>query len=400
MFPRPYSIFESATDSPTLKSLVTLLHRQEFKDAKRQKAMANSLMVLAQADRIPDELKHKLLQAALPSSSGKDAARALAEPASIIECLALLAQQDTTFGNTVLERLASIQNPDDFNKQMEMLFNDLFQLQQSDAQKAREQFNRYWEQSRQPAGLLSYAAKIKMNKKLDDDDKESVLEALSQFVNAAVFSPEPEQAFRQLRYDPAASDHLRTLADKAPAAFAQWQRRCIHQPTDASLAQEKQFKVVDTDAAEDLFLCGTEVDSCQSIHTDVFVNKELMGYVLDGKYRMLAIKSADERLMGRRMLRLLWDEQAQQPVLHLEKSYQNPGLPEKYEQALVELVWQKAQQMGCKLVSHDEALKSDGDYDGTLKANPTPWPYEYVDAQALGVQAGRDGYELWDARCG
>jgi hypothetical protein len=123
-----------------------------------------------------------------------------------------------------------------------------------------------------------------------------------------------------------------------------------------------------------------------------------MGYVLDGKYRMLAIKSADERLMGRRMLRLLWDEKEKEPVLHLERLYSNPGLPAKYEQALIELAWQKAQQMGCKLVSHDDSLKSDGDYGAPLKAYPTPWPFEYVDAQGLGVQVGQHRYELSGTR--
>jgi len=165
--------------------------------------------------------------------------------------------------------------------------------------------------------------------------------------------------------------------------------------TPAPVQDTKQFHVIDTDAAEDLLLCGTEVaGSCQGIQGDTQFNKALMGYVLDGKYRMLAIKSADERPMGRRMLRLLWDEKKKEPVLHLERLYNNPGLPEKYEHALIELAWQKAQQMGCKLVSHDGSLKNDGDYDARLKAYPTPWPFEYVDAQGLGVKVGQHGYTL------
>ncbi len=123
-----------------------------------------------------------------------------------------------------------------------------------------------------------------------------------------------------------------------------------------------------------------------------------MGYALDGKYRMLAIKSEDGPLMGRRMLRLLWDEQKQRPVLHLERLYRNPDIPEKYEQALVELAQQKARKMECVLVSHDEALPSGGDYRAPLIAHPTPWPFEYVDAARLGVRAGQEGYQLSGAR--
>ena len=278
------------------------------------------------------------------------------------------------------------------------------------AQNAATCLTRYLEHSRHPTGIFSYTAK--MQNGLVDHEKASVLAAIGQFVNAAVLSPDPEHAFRQLRYEPARSPHLRLLADKAPTRFAQWQQPCIYEPSAAFLDEAaggtektnvathlQPCAVIDTDAAEDLFLCGTEVvGSCQSIQEGPRSSKALMGYVLGGKYRLLAIKSADERLMGRRMLRLLWDEQAQQPVLHLERLYRNPGVPKKYQQALVELALQKARQMRCALVSHDQALPSDGDYSAPLIAYPTPWPFEYIDAKGLGVRPGIRGYQLSGAK--
>jgi len=414
-----FPLFQSAPDDPILKKLVRLLHQSDFKDAKRQKAMANALLALVQADGLSDVLKRSLLQAALPNGSDHEAVRSLADTAPAIECLVSLALPSTELGNAVLPRLKSIQNPGDFNEQMNEVFKDLFP-DLSNAQNAAAQFRRYREHSRYPAGVLSYAAKIQSG--LHGDEKASVMATISQFVNATVLSPHPEQAFKQLRYDPTKSLHLRLLANKAPDAFAQWQQPCIYKPsaafldntsdstkqtnnltdpanlfllTPSSRQDAKQFSVVDTDAAEDLFLCSTEVaGSCQTIQEQAHLNKALMAYSLDGKYRLLAIKSADGRLMGRRLLRLLWNERRQQPVLHLEHFYHNPGIPEKYAQALVELALQKAKQMGCVLVSHDRTLQSGGFYLDRIRAYPTPWPFESVDGERPAVHTGREGYQL------
>ena len=499
-----FPLFQTTPNDHALKDLVELLLRPEFKDAKRQKLMVNALLALVQADRLPDELKRALLRACLLSSTNKkENASTLVKTASPLECLVSLAQENTELGNSVLGRLESIWNPSHFNEQMVKLFQDLFSLKHlTDTQNVGKKFSDYWGRSRQPVGLISYA--VKMQSSLDEAEKVSVLEAMSQFVNATVLSPNPEQAFKQLRYDTSASEHLRLLENRAPEAFKQWQQSCIYEPSAAFLAdgsgstkqtdiaayleqrivmdrhvpsgtyplleqvltrqmtltsalqqaerQEeadllqlldkqtpveqradliarllgsvpqsqfhqdltdlhtllmpsskqdvKQFNVIDTDAAEDLFLCGTEVaGSCQSIQGEPELNKALMGYVLDGKYRMLAIQSAGEPLMGRRMLRLLWNESKQQPVLHLERLYRNPGIPEKYEQALVELALQKARQMGCVLVSHDDdQTLNGGDYLEPLIAHPTPWPFEYVDAERLGVKAGEEKYELSGAK--
>jgi len=501
-----FPLFQSALNHSALDKLKALLKHSEFKDAKRQKAMVNALIALVQATHLSDGLKLSLLEAALPGGSDPAAARSLAETAPLMECLVSFAQKDIKLGERALQRLQSIRNPGDFNKQVNGMLKDLFP-KLSNARNVAAHFNRYREHARHPTGVLSYAAKMLSG--LAGKEKASVLAAIGQFVNATVLAPEPESAFRELRYNAAQSLHLRLLADKAPAAFAQWQQPCVYQPSAAFLAQtsdsakqtdiaaylkqrivmdehvnpgtypllekvltgqktlasalkeserqtasatgveadllrlleegtpveqkaelitqllaampqgqfrqdltdlkiqltpsvrqdNKQFSVIDTDAAEDLFLCGTEVlGSCQNIQGTPNLNKALMGYVLDGKYRMLAIKSEDERLMGRRMLRLLWDEQTQRPVLHLERLYHNPGISEKYEQALVELAQQKARQMECVLVSHDAALPSGGDYPAPLIAHPTPCPFEYVDAEELRVQAGKEGYQLLKAR--
>ncbi|WP_230851065.1 hypothetical protein [Ralstonia solanacearum] len=138
--------------------------------------------------------------------------------------------------------------------------------------------------------------------------------------------------------------------------------------------------VVDTDHHEDLLLCGTEIaGSCQHISGKPRTNKALIGYVIDGKYRMLAAKNHDDgRLAARRMLRVLVTEDGM-PALHLERLYANPGIQEgdAVDRALVELAKAKAADMGC-------ALFADSDDDSkqqTLASLGSRAPFEYVDAE-------------------
>ncbi|MBA3602599.1 MAG: hypothetical protein H0W50_02940 [Parachlamydiaceae bacterium] len=52
--------------------------------------------------------------------------------------------------------------------------------------------------------------------------------------------------------------------------------------------------VIEMDDPIDILLCGTEVDgSCQRVDGDANLNKGLLGYSMDGKIKILAIKSAE-----------------------------------------------------------------------------------------------------------
>lgn len=145
------------------------------------------------------------------------------------------------------------------------------------------------------------------------------------------------------------------------------------------------LRAVDTDNAEDLLLCGTEVaGSCQHVEGELKYNKALMGYVVDGKYRMLAVKGNDGRLVARRMLRLLLDEN-DQPVLHLERRYANTGIHDgdAVDQALIDLAKKKAAATGCRLLA-DNAMHASADMGPpcTVRSLDSRAPFEYVDALA------------------
>jgi hypothetical protein len=126
--------------------------------------------------------------------------------------------------------------------------------------------------------------------------------------------------------------------------------------------------VVDTDHAEDLFLCGTEVTgSCQRVDGHPELNKCLMGYILDGKVRLLAVKNRQGNILSRAILKILIDEK-NQPVLFLERVYGD----QSFTWDLAAMADKKAQSMGIPL------FEAGGNI--VLKSVGNTAPFEYEDA--------------------
>jgi hypothetical protein len=130
---------------------------------------------------------------------------------------------------------------------------------------------------------------------------------------------------------------------------------------------------------EDLFLIGTEViGSCQNVNGSASLNKALPGFALGGHYLSAQVNKDGGALMSRRMLRLMWSEPHQKPVIYVEREYANPGVPPEIKEAVLTLVRHKAERMGALLaVAH-------GDFDngvpiGDLQVAPNPRAFEYVD---------------------
>ncbi|NBO24682.1 MAG: DUF4116 domain-containing protein, partial [Chlamydiae bacterium] len=129
----------------------------------------------------------------------------------------------------------------------------------------------------------------------------------------------------------------------------------------------KNLSIHDTEDPQDLLLSGTEVSgSCQNIAGNPGLNKCLMGYVLDGKVRVIAIKNAQGKIEARGILKLLVDKD-NKPVLFLERIYPF----RQFELAIKELAKQKADQMHVPLFvnGQGQALYSKGCIA----------PYEYED---------------------
>ena len=142
--------------------------------------------------------------------------------------------------------------------------------------------------------------------------------------------------------------------------------------------KKRVLKAVFTDDPIDLLLCGTDVSgSCQRLDGTPNLNKGLLGYLIDGKNRLLAIKEGD-KIVARCMLALLWD--GKKPVLYRERFYPDQ-IPEAQKQALNVLAKQVAQKLGLPLTCGEGHIP----YQSILQALGGPAPYEYSDG-AVGIQ--------------
>ncbi|MCF7806534.1 MAG: hypothetical protein K9M13_02690, partial [Simkaniaceae bacterium] len=138
-----------------------------------------------------------------------------------------------------------------------------------------------------------------------------------------------------------------------------------------------QGRIKDTDDPQDLFLSGTLVQgSCQRIDGDPGLNKCLMGYCLDGKIRMLALKDLNGKLKARAIVKLLIDHR-KRPALYLERVY--PADDPAIRKAFQEVLKEKAKAMGSKLY--------EGRGGEVLTSHGNRAPYEYEDG-GVGISNG------------
>ncbi len=144
----------------------------------------------------------------------------------------------------------------------------------------------------------------------------------------------------------------------------------------------ENYTVADTDSWEDLLLCGTEIPgSCQSIHAGINTNKCLLGYILDGKNRLVVVKKEDGTIVARAVMRILLDKTNMTPVLFKERVYAEPGLDVKVTEALDQMFEERAKALGIPLATSSTKK--------VLCSLNSRAPYEYVDEQRLGETDGK-----------
>ena len=140
----------------------------------------------------------------------------------------------------------------------------------------------------------------------------------------------------------------------------------------------RSLQVIFTDDPIDLLLCGTDVSgSCQRLNGNPNFNKGLLGYLMDGKNRLLAIKEGD-KIVARCILRLLWD--GNQPVVYRDRFYPDQ-IPISHKHALNTLAKQVSQKLCVPITCGEGSVP----YNNSLQALGGPAPYEYCDG-AGGVQ--------------
>ncbi len=148
------------------------------------------------------------------------------------------------------------------------------------------------------------------------------------------------------------------------------------------------LKIGITDDPIDLLLCGTDViGSCQRIDGCPGTNKALLGYILDGKNRLLAIKDSKGKIVARCIIRLLWD--GERPVIYRERFYVNNS-DARMTNALNDFAKKLAKTLKTPLTCSDEGTS----YGRPLRSFGGPVLYEYCDGmggtQSFGIYTIQD----------
>ena len=134
------------------------------------------------------------------------------------------------------------------------------------------------------------------------------------------------------------------------------------------------------DEPEDYISIASETEGCQRVDGDPRLNMGLIGYIVDGKNRIVAVKDKKTgKLIARSLLRLLWDKKEGKPALLLERMYPST-LNSQNRDAIIKMAIKKAHKMSLKLFSNQ--VVSGVVVDTTLDSIDSIAPFEYCDSSS------------------
>ncbi len=147
------------------------------------------------------------------------------------------------------------------------------------------------------------------------------------------------------------------------------------------------WKVVDTDDPALLLVLGSEVSgSCQRVDRDPHISKCLLGYLMDGKNRVVAVVNDKGEIQARCILRLLWDKKSSCPILLQDRIYSQAQCPTQIVDVLNQACLKRARELNLTLLSEKPGNKV---YPNPVHSLGSMAPFEYVDADELGVTEGQ-----------
>ena len=149
---------------------------------------------------------------------------------------------------------------------------------------------------------------------------------------------------------------------------------------DPQIALSGNWVISDTDEAQDMLLMGEVGGSCQSLTFDANKSICLLSYIMDGKNRQIAVKDEEGSIIGRCVIRILWDKNFKKPVLFQEKLYVNNN--NQYVKALIKaMCLDRAKSLGLVLLEKDNYSSSQEliRYSNSIESLDG-FSYEYVDA--------------------
>jgi hypothetical protein len=232
-------------------------------------------------------------------------------------------------------------------------------------------------QFRDKNAIYSY---LKSINSLNSDHKVKVKKAFSNYIVAVL-----NGTFEKLRYSSENSPHLQKINEKFPDLLNEWEK--INSIAEKSV---DKYRVKMSHDPCDLLLIGTEVNhSCQSINREPHLNKCLVSYLINGDIQAIVAKQeGSDKIKARCMLRIMWDDVNQKPVLLLEALYLNIEKNDTLVEAFIALAKEKANALMIPLVSKD--VGKGKAYQGNIEFLGGAAPFVYSDAAggAAGVYSG------------
>lgn len=234
--------------------------------------------------------------------------------------------------------------------------------------------------SRNPCAWIIYAEGLK---KLPEPDFETkVIKNAFNLFMASVLS----NTFSHERYQDqgeSKTPHIHHIASHNVELWEKW-KTGVDVKKPEILGLEARYSIENTDQWDDLLLCGTEVvDSCQRVDGDPFLNVCLLGYLLNGYNRLIAIKNPNGEIVARSIFRVLWNETQKKPVLFLEGVYPKAP-PIGFQEAITKYAKSLALALECDLYCDFQGAEYTESHD-VIRCLGGIAPYEYADSADPGL---------------
>lgn len=264
------AIFESWKPSPEQRDnflAYLTLHKTDLKSGDRRQVLIN---LLSNIHNIPDSKKIEFILKMIEPIAGESRKQYLDRTINAFKAFPLVAASFTpeaisTFTDLHFETLKN---------QLITKFIDEGLL----TEELRETFLTKFMTSRMPAAIFTYSNNLTYD--------ESLIPALKKFISDVCRDVFIEERHKNNSY----KDILVSTLDNDRRAL--WEAGTSKGIT-INTPLPTNYLMSDSEDWQDLFLCGTEVQgSCQNVNGSPYNNKGLLGYLMDGKIRILTLKES------------------------------------------------------------------------------------------------------------
>lgn len=162
----------------------------------------------------------------------------------------------------------------------------------------------------------------------------------------------------------------------------------------------KGWTMEESDDWKLLLHIGNYAGSCQKLDGNPDHNKCILGTLLDGKVKVVFVRNAEGKIIGRVNIELMWDDKEKKPILVQQLSYFDTGIPNEVIDAVDAAIAERAKELQLNLVMRpylDERFKGKKideypTYPNDIHSLSCPAPFFYSDAyrnaEGTGVSEG------------